>query len=347
MDNLKIDATKMSIEEKYFLRKFIVRLHSKGMTTREIADLTGAKRRHIQSTVKKYIDGGMEAISLKKTGRPAGSNSRLTSEQEDGIKAAIIASTPDKFKLSGLLWSMKNIIALVLILYGITIKRSTLSYYLKRWEFTPQRPVIYNKKQKPEAVEKWLLEEYPEIKKRAKKEKCEIFWCDETGVQNRCNYQVGYAPKGMTPVARLSKERKIKVNLISAINNKGKLHFMMYDEKMNQQRLIIFLGRLIKSSKKKVFVILDNLSVHHGQILKEWVKHNKDKIEIFYIPSYSPELNPDEYFNGTLKRRLEQAGNIDSKEKMDSIVQSTVKNIQLDKKLVAGLFKAKDVKYAS
>ena len=346
MENFETNAIKMSPEERYFLRKYIARLHTKGKNTAEIADLTGAKKRHIQSTVKKYREGGIEAITLKKMGRPSGKTSVMISEQEVKIKTALIESMPEKYNLTGLLWNMKNIIALITILFGINIKRSTLSVYLKRWGFTPQRPAIYNKKQKPEEVRKWLDEEYPKIKKRAKDEGCDIFWGDEVGVQNRCNYQVGYAPKGNTPIARLSSERKIKVNLISAINNQGKLNFMMYDEKMNQQRLIVFLNRLIKSNGRKIFIILDNLSVHHGAILKEWAKHNIDKIEIFHLPSYSPELNPDEYFNGTLKRRLESEGNIDSKQKLDRIVRNTVENIQADKELVVNLFHAKEIKYA-
>jgi len=280
-------------------------------------------------------------------GRPAGKNTVMTGEQEEKIKETIIKNTPEMFKLNGFLWNMKNIIALISIFFGIQVKRSTLSEYLKRWEFTPQRPAIYNKKQNPAAVKKWLESEYPAIKKRAEAEDCEIFWGDETGIQNRCNYQVGYAPKGATPIARLSAERKIRVNLVSAINNQGKLHFMMYDEKMNQQRLIVFLGRVIKSSEKKVFVILDNLSVHHGDIVKEWVKHNSDKIELFHLPSYSPELNPDEYFNGTLKRTLEGEGNIGTKENLDKAVQTAVENIQSNTVLVSNLFQARDINYAA
>ena len=100
-------------------------------------------------------------------------------------------------------------------------------------------------------------------------------------------------------------------------------------------------------SDKKVFVILDNLPVHHGNILKEWVKHNSDRIEVFYLPSYSPELNPDEYFNGTLKRTLEGEGNIDSIEKLDSAVRGVVEKIQSDKSLVARLYQTKVIRYAA
>jgi transposase len=346
-EKIEINAMKMSPQEQYFLRKFIVRLHLQGKKTADIETLTGAKTRHINSTIRKYKFGGLDAIHLKKMGRPVGKNSILTSDQEEKIKELIVKNTPEKYRLRGFLWSMKNIIALIVMLFGVNIKRSTLSEYLKRWDFTPQRPVIYSKKQNPESVKKWLEEEYPKIKRRAEIEDCAIYWCDETGVQNCCNYEIGYAPKGQTPVARLSPSQKIKVNLISAINNRGKLHFMMYDEKMNQQRYIVFLGRVIKESDKKVFLISDNLSVHHGAIVKEWCKHNADKIEMFYIPSYSPELNPDEYFNGTLKRLVEKEGNIDSKVKLDKTVRNVVEKIQSDQRLICNLFNAKEVAYSA
>jgi len=145
MDRLETNAVKLSPEERYFLRKYIVRLHIKGKDTAEIVDLTGAKRRHVQSTIKKYREGGLESIALKKMGRPAGKNSVMTSEQEEKVKAAIVKNTPEAFKLNGLLWNKRNIMALTIMLFGIRVKRSTLSEYLKRWGFTAQRPAIYNK----------------------------------------------------------------------------------------------------------------------------------------------------------------------------------------------------------
>jgi len=76
---------------------------------------------------------------------------------------------------------------------------------------------------------------------------------------------------------------------------------MPYESNMNANMLIKFLKRLIKDADRKVFLILDNLRVHHGNVIKEWVKSHKDEIELFFLPSYSPELNPDEYLNCHLK----------------------------------------------
>jgi transposase len=342
-----IDALRLSPEEKWFLRKTIVQLHLKGFTPPQISNMLDAKLRHVQSTCKKFNDGGWKAVSYKKTGRPSGSNKILTPKQEQKIQTVIMTETPDNHKLAGFLWDMKNVLALIVLLFGIQIGRSTMATYFNRWGFSPQRPVIRAYKQSDEAVKEWLEVTYPVIKKRAHEENAEIFWGDETGVQNKCNYERGYSLKGKTPVAKVSTDKKLRINMMSAINNQGKLRFMTYEGKMNQQRLVIFLKRLIKSADKKVFIILDNLPVHHGKaILKPWLEKNKEFIEVFYLPSYSPELNPDEYFNGSLKRKIESFGNATTEKQFLNNVRAAARAIQADSAHVARLFEEKNVKYA-
>jgi transposase len=339
---------KLSPEEQAFLRMMIIRQHEKGKTPKEIMGILDLKPRLVYSTLHKYNLGGEKAIALKTMGRPQHSNNILTPEQEEKIQHEVETSTPNAHKLDGFLWDMRNLIALIALLFAINIKRSTLAVYTERWGYTPQRPIIYNRKQNPEEVKEWLEIIYPSIKARAKAENAEIYWGDEVGVQNKCNQQVGYAPKGKTPVVRLSSDHKIRVNMISAVNNQGRLRFMIYDKTMTQQLLIVFMKRLIKSTSRKVFLILDNLNVHHGKtVLQPWLEANKDKIEVFYLPSYSPEMNPDEYFNGTLKRTLERCGDSANLKKFKKNVHKTAIKIQRNHEVITNLYKVPDVAYAA
>ena len=343
----KIEAMKLSPAEQALLREMIVRQHLKGKSANEIIELLDVKAGLVYTTIRNYKRGGREAISLKVMGRPVKSTKILTPEQEQVIQETVLSTTPKDHKLSGFLWDMRNLIAVIAILFTINIKRSTLAVYTNRWGYTPQRPIIYNRKQNPKEVQEWLEVTYPYIKERAKNENAEIFWGDEVGIQNQCNYQVGYAPKGQTPVARVSPNHKIRINMISAITNRGKLRFMTYEGKMNQRLFIEFLRRLIKTSSRKVFMIVDNLSVHHGkQVLQPWLEKHKNEIEIFYLPSYSPELNPDEYFNGTLKRRLERNGDSSNQKQFKENVQKTARKIQRDTQLVISLYNDKTIAYA-
>ena len=142
--------------------------------------------------------------------------------------------------------------------------------------------------------------EYPEIKERAEQENAEILWADETGVDNCEIVERGFAPKGHPPVLPVETKR-VRVNMVSAISQEGSLRYMIYRDSMNQQKLIEFMSRLIAKSQRKVFLIMDNLRVHHGKLVSAWLERHKSRIEVFFLPPYAPECNPDEYLNHGLK----------------------------------------------
>ena len=155
----------------------------------------------------------------------------------------------------------------------------TVGEYLRRWGLTVQRPARQAMKQKPEQVAAWLNEECPAIYVRAKAENADIFWGDETAVQNVANYVRGYAPRGQTPVVRVQAQKK-HINMVSAISNQGKLHFLLYSDAINSDRLVSFMQSIIKTTAgKKVYLILDNLKVHHSKNVSKWVEEHENQIE--------------------------------------------------------------------
>jgi len=159
--------------------------------------------------------------------------------------------------------------------------------------------------QSSKKVQKWLDEQYPAIKEKAKQEKATIHWGDETGVRNSNQHGRSYAPKGKTPINKHMSKR-FSINMISTVTNQGLVQFMIYKENMNADVLIRFLEQLIKCQDNKVFLILDNLRVHHSKIVKKWEEEHKNEIVLFYLPSYSPDRNPDEYLNCDLKYGLSE-----------------------------------------
>jgi transposase len=344
---LKVEPLKMNSEAKYELRKQIVRLKKQGQSTSEIEKLTGAKKRHIQSTWKKYCESGIAGIKAHHTGRPKGSTRKLTKEQEKEIQKIIIDKCPEQLKLKGFLWDRKSIRDLIWQRYKIAIPLSTLGYYLSRWGFTAQRPTVSSFKQNPAEIEKWLKEEYPAIKANAKAEKADVFWGDETGIQNETNYVKGYAPTGKTPTLIGNSDKKVHVNMVSAITNKGKLRFMFFEGSMDQEKLKQFIIRLIKGNNgRKIFLIVDNLKAHHGKMLNEWLLLVEDKVKMFFLPSYAPEYNPDEYFNGNVKREMAKLPAVKTAVELKTNARKIVRKIQSKKDHVASYFKNKWVHYA-
>jgi hypothetical protein len=178
--------------------------------------------------------------------------------------------------------------------FNIILSLPTISRYLKKWGFTPQRPLARSFEKNPKAVTRFLTEEFPAIKKKAKEENGEIHFLDEMGLKNNIHHYIrGYSKKGQTPVIGKTGKR-LSINMISTISNNGKMRFMTYDGSMDRDKFITFLKQLIKANfeygnKKKIFLIADNLKVHKAYKVQNFVTENKDKIEIFFLPSYSPE----------------------------------------------------------
>jgi transposase len=297
MENeLKTNAVRLSQEQQYEIRKSIIRLSKLGKSNPEIAEILDVSLRHVQSAKKQYAEGGIVAIKPKKRGRRKGEERILTLEQECEIQKIIVDKTPEQLRFKECMWTRNNIRTLILEKYKIGLPLSTLGYYLQRWGFSVQRPIKRAYKQDEAKVKSWAESEFPGISERAKSESAEIFFGDETGLQNTSDYVRGYAPIGKTPVVK-TEAAHIKINMLSAVTNRGKLRFMLYKDNMNSDKLIDFMRRLVRDSAKKVFLILDNLRVHHSKKATAWLEKHKTEIEVFYLPPYAPEYNPDELLN--------------------------------------------------
>ncbi len=338
------DARKLSTEAQQELREMAVRLKKSGMTYKEIAAIVHVQPTTICAWYQAYQKGGQKAILIKKRGRPTGSCRTLDSPQEKIIQKAIVDKCPDQLKFPFALWTRKAVKQLIKEVFDIDMPIRTVGEYLKRWHFTPQKPLRKAYKQNPKAVKAWLDEEYPHIANRAKQEKAEIHWGDETGLCNDSYHGRSYAPCGRTPAIKLHPQCQ-RVNLISTVTNQGKVRFMIYKEKMNADILIRFMKRLVKDTSRKVFLILDNLKVYHSHVVKEWLQENKDQIEIFFLPAYSPELNPDEYLNCDLKIGVHSKTPAKTKEQLSKKALSHLRKLQKMPQRVANYFHHPKIAY--
>jgi transposase len=244
------------------------------------------------------------------------------------------------------LWTRKAVKELIKQLWALEMPIRTVGEYLNRWGFTPQKPLRRAYNQNPKAVQKWLDEEYPALAKKAKKEQAEIHWGDETGLCNDSYHGRSYAPRGQTPAIRVQPRCK-RVNLISSVTNQGKVRFLVYEDKMNSKTLIRFMKRLIKDSVRKIFLILDNLKVHHSYVVRDWVENHKQQLEIFYLPSYSPELNPDEYLNCDLKVGVHSKTPARTKDQLKDNAISHLRKLQKSPDRVKRYFNHRKIAYAA
>lgn len=342
----KTDARKLSTDTQQELRYQVIRLRKEGRKHSEISAITGLSRSLCCTLWALYQKGGKKALKIKKRGRPKGSCRTLTPEQEKVLQKSMYDKCPDQLKLPFCLWTRIAVQQLIKQLWSIEMPIRTVGEYLNRWGFTPQKPLRRAYKQNPKAVETWLGQEYPEIQKRAKTEDAEIHWGDETGLCNDSYHGRSYAPVGETPAIRLH-PRCERVNLISSVTNQGKVRFMVYKNKMNSQTLIKFMRRLVKDADKKIFLVLDNLKVHHSHIVREWVKEHEDQIELFFLPSYSPELNPDEYLNCDLKAGVHSGIPARDKKQLKRQAISHLRKLQKLPARIIKYFKHPKIAYAA
>ena len=341
----KIDARKLSTDAQQQIRYQVIRLRKQGRKHNEISAITGVSRSICSTWWTLYKNGGKKALRIKKRGRPKGSCRTLSPEQEKVLQKCIYDKCPDQLKLPFMLWTRVAVKQLIKQLWAVDMPIRTVGEYLKRWGFTPQKPLRRAYKQNPKAVKAWLNQDYPTIRQRAQKENAEIHWGDETGLCNDSYHGRSYAPRGDTPAIKLY-PRCERVNLISSVTNQGKVRFMVYKNRMNSQTLIQFMKRLVKGSDKKIFLVLDNLKVHHSHVVKDWLKEHEEQIEVFFLPSYSPELNPDEYLNCDLKAGVHSGVPARNKKQITQKAISHLRKLQKMPGRIMKYFKHPKIDYA-
>lgn len=342
----KIDTRKLKPEVQQELRFKAARLFKKQWKKKDIAVALEVAPETISRWHTIYKTHGTKGLKMGKRGRKTGDCRTLSVYQEKQIKSAIKDKDPNQLKLPFALWTRRAVQQLIKQLFGIEMPIRTVGEYLHRWGYTPQKPLKRAYEQNPKAVAKWLKEEYPAIKDQAKQEGAEIHWGDETGLANNCQHGRSYAPRGQTPAIRLP-AKKERINLISSVTNQGTVRFMIYDGTMNSQMMIKFMKRLIKDADRKVYLILDNLRVHHSKIVKDWVAMHDDQIALFFLPSYSPELNPDEYLNCDLKDGVHTGPVARNKKQLKHKTLSHLRKLQKLPKRVMKYFKHPKIAYAA
>jgi len=327
-------------------RRRAVKLRLSGMKLADVSAQTELSPTTIIAACKAHAAGGWKAVAVRRRGRSVGDGRRLTAQQESEIQRLIRERTPDQLKMPFALWSRGAVRELMYARFGIDVPVRTVGHYLKRWGFTPQKPIKRAYEQRPAEVRRWLDEDYPAIARRAKDEGAEIHWGDETGLRSDDVRGRGYAPRGQTPVIRVNQRRE-NVSLISTVTNQGKVRWMVLNGAMNTDKMIAFLKRLIKDAQRKVFLIVDNLRVHHAKLVKAWLAEHVDQIEVFYLPSYSPELNPDECLNADLKAAVTTQAPVRRKGQLKKATMAHMRKLHNSPVRVMKYFEHRPVRYAA
>lgn len=317
-----------------------------GYSESEVANLLGVCRETVSRWWSAFQTAGLESVPHDRSGRPVGSGRKLSDEQARHLQERIADHSPEDWGIASPLWSRRAVQQLIAQEYDLRMPLRTVGEYLKRWGYRPKRPQRKARRQDPEEVRDWLENTYPAIAARARQDGAEIHWCDETGVDANEHCGRGYALVGQTPLLKVP-DAHIRMNLITTITNAGKVRFMTYKQTMTAAVFLMFLSRLLQGAPKKIFLMVDRLKAHDAAAVAAWVAERKDRIELFYLPRRSPELNPVEYLNNDMKGGVNANKLPDTQKELRSNIQGFMQRLVNLPKHVMNYFQHPSIEYAA
>jgi transposase len=338
------DARHLSSSAQEALRYRVVNAIEQGMGKSEAARVFSVSRTSVHHWTKAVNQQGSRALKAKKRGRRP--SSRLAPHEAATTVRLITQKCPDQLGLPFALWTREGVRQFIEQRYGVSVSVWTVGRYLKRWGLTPQKPLRRAYEQDPKAVKQWLEVDYPAIVKLAKQEGAQIHWGDEMGL--RADDQTGrsYSRRGQTPVVPGTGQR-FRCNVISTLTNQGTLYFKLFTQNFKGDVMLDFLRRLIRQIPQKVFLIVDKHPVHLSAKVNRWLEKHADRIRMFLLPSYSPELNEDELLNHDVKANAVGRKRAKTKSEMMENIRRHLRRRQRQPEVVRRFFHEKHVAYAA
>jgi transposase len=337
------DGRQLSAEGQQDLRRRVIHaIVHESVKPARAARLFGVARSAIYGWLQDYFTGGFRALTSRPRGRPH--EGRLKGYQAATIVRLLTRRCPSQLQLPFALWTREAVQQLIAQRVGLDLSVWTVGRYLKHWGFTPQKPLRRAYEQDPKEVRRWLEQEYPAIRAQARREKAEIHWGDEMGLRSQDQRGRSFGRRGDTPVIPGTGQR-FGCNLISTISNGGRMAFMVFSEAFSGRVLLRFLRRLLRQTKRKVFLIWDRHPVHQAAAVNRWLEARANRIRVFELPTYSPELNPDEYLNQDAKSNTLGRQRPHDKQEMLADLRSYLRSTQRRPDIVNSYFKHPSVTY--
>ena len=338
------DTRCLSPDAQEALRFRVIQALRGGMKKSVAARSFGVSRTSIDRWLSIVEFGNITSLKSKPRGRPRGT--RLASHQAATTVRLITDRCPDQLKLPFALWTREAVQQLLAERFGLEVSVWTVGRYLARWGLTPQKPLRRAYERDPVAVQRWLDEEYPAIEKQAQAEKAEIHWGDQMGLRSDHQTGTSYGRRGQTPVVPGTGQR-FRCNLMSTITNRGELSFMVFKESFTAAVFIKFVSRLLRLRQRKVLLIVDRHPVHRSAEVQRWLARHAARLELFFLPGYSPDLNPDEFLNQDVKSNALGRQRPATRSEMIDGVRSYLRSTQRQPAIVKSYFQAESVRYAA
>jgi transposase len=320
-----------------------VQLIEAGAHYKDVARMLNVGESTVLEWMRTYRAAGLAELSTKfASGRPT----MLTDRQMMELYALIEGCEPRQLSFGFALWTRKLIQELIRQRFKVSLSIQHTGRILKKLGLSPQRPLYRAYQQNPERVERWKNEEYPAIRERAAVEGATIFFADEAAVRTDHHAGTTWAPVGVTPVVASTGERKT-IMMVSAITPRGQLRFHLHVGSFKAKDFISFCRQLLADIEGKIFLIVDGSSVHTAMETREFVASTNGRLELFFLPPYSPELNPDEWVWKNVKHDQIGRKSVLGIHDLKNAAESALRRLQKMPRIVLGFFADPKLSYIS
>lgn len=340
--NRESDGRKLDHITLQAMRMQAVKAVGDGMSVKEVAKAYGLNQRTVFKWLADFASGGQNALRAKPiSGRPP----LVTQDEMYWIAEAVRDNTPLQFKFEFGLWTLKLIGDLINRQFGKKLSDASVMRIMKLLGFSCQKPLYQAWQQDPVLVRKWVTETYPAIKAKAAAAGGTIYFTDEAGIRSDYHTGTTWALVGQTPVVAVTGSR-FSFNMLSAVSPGGGFRFMIHEGSCTAETFIEFLKHLLVGETKPVFVVADGASIHTAKLVVEYVKSQEGKLELFTLPPYSPQLNPDETVWAHVKAQVSKRL-VKSKEEMKTLALNALLHIQQFPDMVKSFFQQQECQYAA
>jgi len=338
---MQIDGRGLTHGALETIRLMAVRRVTEGEAPSDVMKSYGFCRTTIYRWLRRARRGGEGALkSRKATGAPP----KLTARQEAAVARWITGKDPRQYGFDFGLWTRQILVELIWKRFEVRVSVTSVGRLLAKLGITPQKPLRRAYERDPEAVERWVKEIYPKLRKRAKRLGADIFFLDEAGVRSDSALGRTWAPKGRTPVIMTSGRRQ-SVNAISAVAPNGAFWYEVYTERLNATRFIKLLKRFLRRRRRPVILILDSHPAHIAKMVAAFVQSQRGRLELHFLPGYAPDLNPDEFVWKHLKSHGLATKPLERGESLRLRVVRDLEAIRRNVRLVRSFFQAPSVAY--
>jgi transposase len=337
------DGRKLDHKTLEVLRLRAVEQVQAGAHPEDVAQALGLHRKTVYGWLAKYREGGKDALKAKPVpGRP----SKLSGEQIARLYALIVGVDPRQLSFEFALWTREMVRQVIRREFSVALSTVSVGRLLRTMGLSPQRPLHRAYQQNPEAVARWKTETYPAIRAAAAEQGATIYFADEAGIRSDYHAGTTWAPVGRTPVVRNTGKR-FAINMISAVTAKGALRFAVYEGSTNAETFIDFCQRLLHDAPGPVYLIVDGHSAHRAKATTEFAASTDGRLKLFFLPGYSPELNPDEWVWKNVKHdRIGKTGVV-SKHDLKTKAIGALRRLQKLPALVRGFFADPHLRYVT